>query len=265
TLNPIKQVKEETFEVTNSLRESRSSVRKRDESSSYSNMRNLRESRVQVQVSLLSCSLVSLLLSSSSSSSSSYKLRHVDQLPCVKPSSTEEKPATSPAKEVPVETTDVVEKTEAKAGGSSDASPTKEAQMAVARPVNAEEAKHVVDKTQLEAIGASATKEVPVARPLNITAEEAKYVVDKTQLEAIASSSEIREALKDESLQKLITKIDSSSNPLKELDEAMGEEAFRMLKEKIKFIRFTIIPENYLVLVPHIVIVDLDLYRISFK
>ncbi|XP_009137810.1 zinc finger HIT domain-containing protein 3 isoform X3 [Brassica rapa] len=122
------------------------------------------------------------------------------ELPCVKPSSTDEKPATSPAKEVPVETTDVVEKTESKAVGNSDASPTKEAQMAVAIPVNAEEAKHVVDKTQLE---------------------------------AIASSSEIREALKDESLQKLITKIDSSSNPLKELDEAMGEEAFRMLKDKI--------------------------------
>ncbi|XP_009137809.1 uncharacterized protein LOC103861854 isoform X1 [Brassica rapa] len=155
------------------------------------------------------------------------------ELPCVKPSSTDEKPATSPAKEVPVETTDVVEKTESKAVGNSDASPTKEAQMAVAIPVNAEEAKHVVDKTQLEAIGASATKEVPVARPIKITAEEAKYVVDKTQLEAIASSSEIREALKDESLQKLITKIDSSSNPLKELDEAMGEEAFRMLKDKI--------------------------------
>ncbi|CAF2131875.1 BnaA03g59040D [Brassica napus] len=155
------------------------------------------------------------------------------ELPCVKPSSTDEKPATSPAKEVSVEKPDVVEKTEAKASGSSDASPTKEAQMAVARPVNVEEAKHVVDKTQLEAIGASATKEVPVARPIKITAEEAKYVVDKTQLEAIASSSEIREALKDESLQKLITKIDSSSNPLKELDEAMGEEAFRMLKDKI--------------------------------
>ncbi|CAN7014935.1 unnamed protein product, partial [Brassica rapa subsp. trilocularis] len=262
TLNPIKQ-KEETFEVKRerlySEEHARSNVRtKRDESSSYSNMRNLRESRIQVQVSLLSCSLVSLLLSSSSS----YELRHVDEIPCVKPSSTDEKPATSPAKEVSV---DVVEKTEVKASGSSDASPTKEAQMAVAIPVNAEEAKHVVDKTQLEAIGASATKEVPVARPITVTAEEAKYVVDKTQLEAIASSSEIREALKDESLQKLITKIDSSSNPLKELDEAMGEEAFRMLKDKIKFIRFTIIPENYLVLVPHIVIVDLDLYRISFK
>ncbi|KAF2533214.1 hypothetical protein F2Q70_00033241 [Brassica cretica] len=152
------------------------------------------------------------------------------KIPCVKPSSTDEKPATSPAKEVSV---DVVEKTEAKASGSSAACATKEAQMAVVIPVNAEEAKHVVEKTQLEATGASATKEVPVARPITITAEEAKYVVDKTQLEAIASSSEIREALKDEALQKLIASIDSSSNPLKELDEAMGEEAFRMLKEKI--------------------------------
>ncbi|KAF3489426.1 hypothetical protein F2Q69_00057577 [Brassica cretica] len=91
----------------------------------------------------------------------------------------------------------------------------------------------VVEKTEAKASGASATKEVPVARPITITAEEAKYVVDKTQLEAIASSSEIREALKDEALQKLIASIDSSSNPLNELDEAMGEEAFRMLKEKI--------------------------------
>lgn len=36
-------------------------------------------------------------------------------------------------------------------------------------------------------VGASATKEVPVARPITITAEEAKYVVDKTQLEAIGN------------------------------------------------------------------------------
>ncbi|KAL0659953.1 hypothetical protein Bca4012_080538 [Brassica carinata] len=152
------------------------------------------------------------------------------EIPCVKSSSTDEKPATSPAKEVSV---DVVEKTEGKASGSSAACATKEAQVAVARPINVEEAKHAVEKTQLEATGASATKEVPVARPITITAEEAKYVVDKTQLEAIASSSEIREALEDEALQKLIANIDSSSNPLKELDEAMGEEAFRMLKEKI--------------------------------
>ncbi|KAJ0251610.1 HIT-type Zinc finger family protein [Hirschfeldia incana] len=116
--------------------------------------------------------------------------------PCAnKPSSAaEEKPA-SAAKEVPLETKDVVLKTEDKASASSTA------------------------------------KEVPVARP--ITVEEEKYVVDKSQLEAIASSSEIREALKDESLQKLISSIDSSSNSLRELDEAMGVEAFRLLTEKI--------------------------------
>ncbi|XP_013695622.2 zinc finger HIT domain-containing protein 3-like isoform X1 [Brassica napus] len=118
------------------------------------------------------------------------------ETPCAKPSSTEEKPAASPAKEVSVvENKDVVAKTEHKASAS------------------------------------SAAKEVPVARP--ITVEEEKYVVEKTQLEAIASSSEIREALKDEALQKLISSIDSSSNPLQELDEAMGVEAFRLLTEKI--------------------------------
>uniref|UniRef100_A0A0D3DGN5 HIT-type domain-containing protein n=1 Tax=Brassica oleracea var. oleracea TaxID=109376 RepID=A0A0D3DGN5_BRAOL len=70
------------------------------------------------------------------------------EIPCVKPSSTDEKPATSPAKEVSV---DVVEKTEAKASGSSAACATKEAQVAVARPINVEEAKHAVKKTHLEA------------------------------------------------------------------------------------------------------------------
>ncbi|CAN7070512.1 unnamed protein product [Brassica oleracea var. botrytis] len=118
------------------------------------------------------------------------------ETPCAKPSAAEEKPAASPAKEVSVvETKDVVVKTEHKPGAS------------------------------------SAAKEVPVARP--ITVEEEKYVVEKTQLEAIASSSEIKEALKDEALQKLISTIDSSSNPLQELDEAMGVEAFRVLTEKI--------------------------------
>ncbi|KAJ4913357.1 HIT-type Zinc finger family protein [Raphanus sativus] len=116
--------------------------------------------------------------------------------PCAKPSAPEEKPAASPAKQVSVETKDVVVKTEHKASAS------------------------------------SAAKDIPVARP-PITVEEEKYVVEKTQLEAIASSSEIREALKDEALQKLISSIDSSSNPLQELDEAMGVEAFRVLTEKI--------------------------------
>ncbi|CAB81470.1 putative protein [Arabidopsis thaliana] len=77
-------------------------------------------------------------------------------------------------------------------------------------------------------VAASPAKEVPVKRP-----EEANDVVEKTQQKASASSSEIREALKDEPLQKLIYSIDSSSNPLQELDEAMGIEAFREFTDKI--------------------------------
>ncbi|KFK29428.1 hypothetical protein AALP_AA7G133200 [Arabis alpina] len=123
------------------------------------------------------------------------------ETPCAKPSSTEEKPAASPTKEVPVE-----------------------------RSVLVEEANDGVEKTQLKA-NASSANEVQVARPINI--EEEKYVVEKTQLEAIASYSEIREALKDEALKKLICSIDSSSNPIQELDEAMGGEAFRVFTDKI--------------------------------
>ncbi|CAL9227232.1 unnamed protein product [Arabidopsis halleri] len=123
------------------------------------------------------------------------------ETPCAKPSgpsSTEDKPA-SPVKEVPVE-----------------------------RP---EEANDVVEKTQHNASAASTAKEIPVARPIHV--EDEKYVLEKTQFEAIASSSEIREALKDEALQKLIYSIDSSSNPLQELDGAMGIEAFREFTNKI--------------------------------
>ncbi|XP_020873902.1 zinc finger HIT domain-containing protein 3 isoform X6 [Arabidopsis lyrata subsp. lyrata] len=123
------------------------------------------------------------------------------ETPCAKPSgpsSTVDKPA-SPAKEVSVE-----------------------------RP---EEANDVVEKTQHKASAESPAKEIPVARPIHV--EEEKYVLEKTHFEAIASSSEIREALKDEALQKLIYRIDSSSNPLQELDGAMGIEAFREFTDKI--------------------------------
>jgi hypothetical protein len=77
------------------------------------------------------------------------------ETPCAKPSdpsSTEEKPAASPAKEVPVkrpeEANDVVEKTQQKA---SAASPAKE--IPVARPIIVEEEKYILEKTQFEAIG----------------------------------------------------------------------------------------------------------------
>ncbi|KAL1216308.1 hypothetical protein V5N11_026787 [Cardamine amara subsp. amara] len=125
------------------------------------------------------------------------------ETPCAKPSgesgpsSTEEKPA-SQAKDVPVE-----------------------------KPVLVEAA----NDTKLKVSAVSPAKEGPMARP--IVVEEENYVLEKAQFEAIASSSEIREALKDEALQKLIFSIDSSSNSSKELDEAMGTEAFREFTDKI--------------------------------
>ncbi|GKU89674.1 hypothetical protein SLEP1_g3781 [Rubroshorea leprosula] len=48
-----------------------------------------------------------------------------------------------------------------------------------------------------------------------------------------ASSSEIRDALKDEHLQKLICDIDKSPDPINELDKAMGTDVFCIFTNKI--------------------------------
>ncbi|KAG2716847.1 hypothetical protein I3843_03G148300 [Carya illinoinensis] len=70
-----------------------------------------------------------------------------------------------------------------------------------------------------------------VERPLNV--EEPDDVLQKLQLEAIASSGEIRDALKDENLQKIIRNIDCSPDAENELEKAMGVEAFCMFTDKI--------------------------------
>ncbi|KAG2712059.1 hypothetical protein I3843_04G100100 [Carya illinoinensis] len=97
------------------------------------------------------------------------------------------------------------------------------------RPLNVEEPGNVLQKLQLEAIAPD--PESPVERPLNV--EEPADVVQKLQLEAIASSSEIRDALKDENLQKIICNIDGSPDAENELDKAMGVEVFRIFTDKI--------------------------------
>ncbi|XP_050243720.1 uncharacterized protein LOC126692235 isoform X2 [Quercus robur] len=92
-------------------------------------------------------------------------------------------------------------------------------------------------------------KEIPCAKPVSsdekptpvpeslverpLTAEQPGDVLQKLQLEAIASSSEIRDALKDGNLQKLIYNIDGSPDAENELDKAMGVEVFRTFTEKI--------------------------------
>ncbi|XWS76141.1 hypothetical protein CRYUN_Cryun01aG0151200 [Craigia yunnanensis] len=58
-------------------------------------------------------------------------------------------------------------------------------------------------------------------------------VLQILQMRPIASSSEVREALKDEHLQKLISDIDSSPDAMNELDKAMGVDVFRIFSNKI--------------------------------
>ncbi|XP_019459590.1 PREDICTED: zinc finger HIT domain-containing protein 3 [Lupinus angustifolius] len=73
--------------------------------------------------------------------------------------------------------------------------------------------------------------ESPVVKPL--TVGKSNLVLQKSQLEAIASSSEIRDALNDKSLEDLIRRIDSSPNAENELEKAMAEEAFHLFTEKV--------------------------------
>ncbi|KAL5792635.1 hypothetical protein ACOSP7_001229 [Xanthoceras sorbifolium] len=77
----------------------------------------------------------------------------------------------------------------------------------------------------------SIVPELPVEKPL--PADEPSEVLQKVQLESIASSSEIRDALKDESLQKLISDIDGSPDAENALDKAMEVEVFRIFTDKI--------------------------------
>nr|XP_043637195.1 zinc finger HIT domain-containing protein 3 [Erigeron canadensis] len=72
---------------------------------------------------------------------------------------------------------------------------------------------------------------VDVNRPCYV--DVADDVLPASQLESIASSTEIRDALKDKNLQKLIHSIDCSANAETELDKAMEQEEFHLFTEKI--------------------------------
>ncbi|OIW01669.1 hypothetical protein TanjilG_04637 [Lupinus angustifolius] len=81
------------------------------------------------------------------------------------------------------------------------------------------------------AFARAVVSESPVVKPL--TVGKSNLVLQKSQLEAIASSSEIRDALNDKSLEDLIRRIDSSPNAENELEKAMAEEAFHLFTEKV--------------------------------
>ncbi|KAK8479697.1 hypothetical protein V6N13_131788 [Hibiscus sabdariffa] len=82
------------------------------------------------------------------------------------------------------------------------------------------------------------TQEKPGANPgfqveRKLEVDDPSEVLQIMQMQAIASSDEVREALKDEHLQKLISNIDSSPDALNALDKAMGVDAFRIFSDKI--------------------------------
>ncbi|XP_039043768.1 zinc finger HIT domain-containing protein 3-like isoform X2 [Hibiscus syriacus] len=80
---------------------------------------------------------------------------------------------------------------------------------------------------------ASANPGFQVERKLEV--DDPSEVLQIMQMQAIASSDEVREALKDEHLRKLISNIDSSPDALNfsELDKAMGVDVFRIFSDKI--------------------------------
>ncbi|XVF21443.1 hypothetical protein REPUB_Repub12eG0090900 [Reevesia pubescens] len=77
----------------------------------------------------------------------------------------------------------------------------------------------------------AATPRFQTERKLEV--DDPSEVLQMLQMQAIASSSEIREALKDEQLQKLISDIDRSPDAMNELDKAMGVDVFRIFNDKI--------------------------------
>ncbi|XAR61007.1 hypothetical protein NMG60_11034578 [Bertholletia excelsa] len=70
-----------------------------------------------------------------------------------------------------------------------------------------------------------------IERPYYV--DEPSEALQQHQLESIASSSEIRDALKDEELQKLVYNIDCSPDAENELNKAMENEVFRLFTDKI--------------------------------
>lgn len=77
----------------------------------------------------------------------------------------------------------------------------------------------------------AASPRFEVERKLEV--DDPSEVLQILQMQAIASSSEVREALKDEHLQKLISDIDSSPDAMNELDKAMRVDVFRIFSDKI--------------------------------
>jgi len=63
--------------------------------------------------------------------------------------------------------------------------------------------------------------------------EDPSWLVDNNRLRSLVEVKEIRDALRDPELQKMILKIDGSSEPEKVLEKVMEGQAFRQFTDKI--------------------------------
>eukprot|EP00268_Persea_americana_P022977 TRINITY_DN22715_c0_g1_i3.p1 TRINITY_DN22715_c0_g1~~TRINITY_DN22715_c0_g1_i3.p1 ORF type:complete len:202 (+),score=43.53 TRINITY_DN22715_c0_g1_i3:160-765(+) len=95
------------------------------------------------------------------------------------------------------------------------------------RSFQVDERRQVLQKVQLESIAATWCPE------RSSQVDEYSQVLQKAQLASIASSNEIQDALKNEELQKLIYKIDSSPDAKTELDKVMQQQIFHAFADKI--------------------------------
>nr|ABK22660.1 unknown [Picea sitchensis] len=81
---------------------------------------------------------------------------------------------------------------------------------------------------------AVSTDSQPTQPPRSFEEEDEQgWRLHRTQLEAVVASSEIRNILKDQELQKIILRIDSSENAEEELDKAMEGPHFQEFTDKI--------------------------------
>ncbi|GAB2232679.1 hypothetical protein Droror1_Dr00011725 [Drosera rotundifolia] len=77
----------------------------------------------------------------------------------------------------------------------------------------------------------SEVSELLKERPIHV--DQPAEVLQRVELESIVASSEIRDALKNEDLQRLISSIDNSVNASDDIDKAMGSDVFRIFADKV--------------------------------
>uniref|UniRef100_M8BI94 Uncharacterized protein n=1 Tax=Aegilops tauschii TaxID=37682 RepID=M8BI94_AEGTA len=93
------------------------------------------------------------------------------------------------------------------------------------------------DEDQLPSLAADTT--CPAQSPNTVCptkaleVEDPSWLVDRNRLRSLVELNEVKDALRDSELQKMILQIDGSSEPEKELEKLMEGQAFQQFANKI--------------------------------